>query len=169
MEGKRKARSSRNESLLRDMAHSAGLEPNAVRETVGAVFSTIPNAILRTGIQGELNAMGKKRADLARACYPLSASTVSDWLNGETPMGFTELCICILGLCRLSGRDCVASCAGSVAALCAVDVLGGGENAVRKAIISNIMETIETRLEATDTPTLQAVAVFVRNKYGLPG
>lgn len=168
MAGKRKARSSRNESLLRDMAHSAGLEPKAVCETVEAVFSTIPNAILPTGIQGELDAIGKNRADLARACCPLTASTISDWLNGKTPMGLTELCICILGLCMLSGRDCVASCAGSVAALCAVDVLGGGENAIRKAIISDIMETIETRLEATDTPTLQAVAVFVRRRYGLP-
>lgn len=59
MAGKRKARSSRNESLLRDMAHSAGLEPKAVCETVEAVFSTIPNAILPTGIQGELDAIGK--------------------------------------------------------------------------------------------------------------
>lgn len=64
-------------------------------------------------------------------------------------------------MCRLGGRDSVASCAGSVAALCSRDTLEGGEDALRNALIERIITFTEYRLRAADTPTLNAIAALM--------
>lgn len=154
------ARVSRNADVLRDMAASDGLELGAIYETVEAVFSTVPAASVSAGLTRKLEAMGKSKAALARACAPITKPTINSWLSRER-LGVTELCICILGLCRLSGRDCVASCAGSVAALCSLDTLERGEDALREALIKRVMAFTELRLRAADTQTLRAIAALM--------
>lgn len=153
------ARKSRNADVLREMAASDGLELETVYRTVEAVFSTVPKASVAKGLTRKLEAIGGNAPKLAGACKPLTRQTVHKWLERDA-LGVTELCICILGLCRLSG-DSVASCAGSVAALCSRDTLEGGEDALRNALIERIMAFTEYRLRAADTPTLKAIAALM--------
>lgn len=154
------ARASRNADVLREMAESDGLELLEVYETVEAVFSTVPKASVTKGILRKLEGMGEKQEALAKACEPLSKQTIHKWLKRDA-LGVNELCICILGLCRLSGRDCVVSCAGSVAALCSRDTLERGEDALREALIRRVVAFTELRLRAADTQTLRAIAALM--------
>ena len=154
------ARASRNADVLRNMAASDGLELGAIYDMVEAVFSTVPASNVSAGLTRKLEAMGKSKAALARACAPITKPTINSWLSRER-LGVTELSICILGLCRLSGNDSVASCAGSVAALCSRDTLEGGEDALRNALIERIMAFTEYRLRAADTQALNAIAALM--------
>lgn len=154
-----KARKSRNADVLREMAASDGFELETVYRTVEAVFSTVPKASVAKGLTRKLEAIGGNAPKLAGACEPLTRQTVHKWLKRDA-LGVTELCICILGLCRLSG-DSVASCAGSVAALCSRETLEGGEDALREALIERVMTFVEFRLREADTSTLKAIAALM--------
>lgn len=154
-----KARASRNGSVLVEIARADGIDPEAVYKTIEGVFATIPSALVVTGLNRKLEEIGRRTADLARACAPITKPTIYKWMQGRK-LGVTELGICILGLCRLSGES-APSCAGSVAALCDRETLEGGEDATRRALIERIMKFTEIRLKAADTPTLNAIAALV--------
>lgn len=154
-------------SILSDMAETIDFDIGHVYSVVNGTFSACPRANIASGVKRKLKCIHKTVKDLAAICR-ITEQTLSNWFKPHGKPGAVEidtgrLCVLIIGLSALNGDEDIASCAGSVAALCGRETLEGGKDAVRERLVSSILEAMENKLRYADMEELLALSAVVRD------
>lgn len=158
-------------SILDEMAKTIPFDVELIDyayDVVSAVFSLAPRANIAIGVRRKLKDINGTIRSLAGMCC-VSEQTLHNWLKphgepGAVDIDAGRLCILIIGLSALNGGEDIASCAGSVAALCDRGTLMGGEDAVRKRLVTSILGTVENKLRYADMEELLALAAVLRSR-----